>query len=133
MKCTIYLAVGTVMLLVAFCFLPKAYASDPLFTIFEGTFPDPTGAFTVEVPVTNRGQTGSIDGFVKKGHNVLPQPTIAPETLTLTRNESGTFTVTGTLKNPSLAGSVDLKFNYVADDTGKKATVKFDVLITPGS
>jgi len=132
MKRPRYLAVGA-GIFAAFCFLPKTYASEPVFTIFEGTFADPTGAFTLEVPVTNNGQTGSIDGFVKKAHNVLPQPTIAPETLTLTRNESGSFTISGKLKNPSLAGSVDLKFNYVADDTGKKTTVKVDALITPGS
>lgn len=132
MKSTRSFAVRVMMLLV-FCFLTTTYASDPQFIIFEGTFADSTGAFTLEVPVTNNGQTGSIDGFVKKAHNVLPQPTIAPETLTLTRGESGSFTVRGTLKNPSLAGSVDLKFNYVSDDTGKKATLKVDALITPGS
>ena len=133
MKRTRHIAAGTVMFLAAYFFLAKAYASSPTFTIPEGTFADSTGAFTFEVSVTNNGQTGSIDGSVKRAHNVLPQPTIVPETLTLTRSESGTFTISGTLKNPSIAGSVELKFNYVDDDTGKKATVKTDVLITPGS
>jgi len=133
MKRTRYLAAGTVILLAAFCFLPTAYALDPTVQIPEGTFADATGAFTFEVIVTNAGQTGSIDGSVKKAHNVLPQPAIAPGTLTLTKNESGTFTITGKLKNPTIAGSVDLKFKYVDDATGKPATITADVLITPGS
>jgi hypothetical protein len=135
MKRTRYLAVGTVMLLAAFCFLPKAYAADPQFGIPEGTFADPsTGAFTFEVDVKNNGQTGSIDGYVKKAHNVLPQPAIGPETLTLANGQTGVFTITGRLKNPAFAGSVDLKFKYVDDDSGKKIkTVTTDVLITPGT
>jgi autotransporter translocation and assembly factor TamB len=134
MKRTRYLVVGTIMLLAAFCFLPKAYASDPVFMLPEGTFADSTGAFTFQVTVRNDGQTGSIDGYVKKAHNVLPQPVISPDTLTLTTGESNTFTVRGTLKDPTIAGSVALKFKYVDDDTGKKVTnLPADVLITPGS
>jgi hypothetical protein len=133
MKRTRYLAAGTVMLLTAFCFIAKAYALDPTVEIPEGTFADATGAFTFEVIVRNAGQTGSIDGSVKKAHNVLPQPVIAPDTLKLARTEVGTFTISGRLKNPSFAGSVDLKFKYVDDATGKPTTVTADVLITPGS
>ncbi|MET0163661.1 MAG: hypothetical protein ABW318_01495 [Vicinamibacterales bacterium] len=133
MKPTRYLAVGTVMLLAAFCFLPKAYASTITVTIPEGATADANGAFTFEVTVNNTGQTGSIDGYVKKAHNVLPQPAIGPETLALATNQSGIFTITGVLKNPTIAGSVDLKFKYVLDETGKKATIVTDVLITPGT
>ncbi len=133
MKRTRYLAAGTVMLLTAFCFIAKAYALDPTVEIPEGTFADATGAFTFEVIVRNAGQTGSIDGSVKKAHNVLPQPAIAPATLKLAPGEALTFTITGKLKNPSIAGSVDLKFKYVDDDTGKVNTVTADVLITPGT
>jgi hypothetical protein len=135
MKSMRYLAAGTVMLLAAFCFFSYAYALDPTIEIPEGTFADSTGAFTFTVTVRNSatGQTGSIDGSVKKAHNVLPQPAIAPATLKLAPGEALTFTITGKLKNPSIAGSVDLKFKYVDDDTGKVNTVTADVLITPGT
>jgi hypothetical protein len=135
MRRTRYLAAGTVMLLAAFCFLSNAYALDPTVEIPEGTLADANGAFTFVVTVTNSntGQTGSIDGSVKKAHNVLPQPTIAPDTLKLAKGDSGTFTISGRLKNPGFAGSVDLKVKYVDDATGKPTTVTTDVLITPGS
>ena len=130
-----YLAAGTVMLLAAFCFFSDAYAFDPKIAIPEGTFADSTGAFTFVVTVTNIGTTtGSIDGSVKKAHNILQQPAIAPATLKLTANEVGTFTITGKLKDPSIAGSVDLKFKFVDETTGPPpATVTTDVLITPAS
>ena len=135
MKSLRYLSAGTVMLLAAFCFFSYAYALDPKISIPEGTFADSTGAFSFVVTVANIGTvTGSIDGSVKKAHNVLPQPAIAPDTLKLTANTVGTFTSTGKLKDPSIAGSVDLKFKFVDETTGPPpATVTPDVLITPGS
>jgi len=134
MKSMRYLAAGTVMLVAAFCFLSYAYAMDPTIEVPASTFADrTTGAFTFTVNVINKGTTGSIDGYAKKAQNVLPQPSIIPATRTIGTNQSATFTVTGTLKDPTIAGSVTVKFKYVDDDTSPPpVTVTGDVLITPG-